>query len=242
MSSIDLGRRWLELSATLDEVTLLPVTPLELDALKFDRQAAHYKPAIQWAKWILRVLSPNLRVGRNEAPGLIFDMNQLFQSAVVTVLRHRAARCPTLRVTAQDTGTYLTTLADSDGKHAFGLRPDIVIRNAGKVAAVGDTKWTRVDVGAGGYLMPSEAHMYQLQAYASIYPCENFTLIYPWHSGLKGSKPTVFELPSIGGRKPVVNIICVDVRSDAFVSTTLGSTLDKLLEGSDVNGELCLTS
>lgn len=234
ISSIDLGRRWLELSAALDEVSLCPVRPVrpaELDALKFDRQAARYKPAIQWAKWILRVLSPNLRVGRNEAPGLIFDMNQLFESAVVTVLRHRAAAFAGLQVGAQDTGTYLTTRAGSAGKRAFGLRPDIVIREAGKVVAVGDTKWSRVDVGADGYLMPKEAHIYQMHAYASVYPCEHFTLIYPWHSGLKESKPTAFTLPCIGGRKPVVSVTCIDVGSDALKaeSRTVGSTFDKLL-------------
>lgn len=240
ISSIDLGRRWLELSATLDEVSLRAVTPATLDALMFDRQSTRYKPAIEWATWILRVVSPNLRVGQNAAPGLIFDMNQLFQSAIVTLLRRRAAAYTNLQVSAQDTGTYLTTLAGSDGLPAFGLRPDIVIRDAAEVLIVGDTKWSRVDVGPGGYLMPQEAHMYQMQAYAAVYPCERFSLIYPWHEGLRGSRPTAFTLPSIGGRKPVVGVTCVDVSSDAFnvTSKTSGSTLDKLLERSEIDGEV----
>lgn len=230
ISSIYLGRRWLELSAALDDVSLIPMTPTRLNELKFDRQAAHYKPAIQWAKWILSILSPNLRAGRNEAPGLIFDMNKLFESSMVAVLRRRAAVHGQLQVDAQDTGTYLTTLVGSSGKRVFGLRPDIVVREAGEVVAVGDTKWSRVGIGAGGYLLPKEEHIYQMHAYAAVYPCEHFTLIYPWHSGLQGAKPTTFSLPSIGSRKPVISVTCVDVGSDAFnvASKSVGSKLDEL--------------
>ncbi len=231
ITSVELRRRWSELSSTFDEVSFHPMPAVEMDTPTFDRQAEYYKPAVLWAKWIIRVLSPNLRVGRNEAPGLIFDMNQLFESAIVTVLRRRAAACLSLDVGAQDTGTYLATLAGSEGKQAFRLRPDIVIREAGKVQAVGDTKWTRVEVDRSGHLMPSEAHIYQMQAYASVYPCQHFTLIYPWHDGLTGSKPTTFSLPTIGDRKPTVSIACIDVRSDAFnaVSRPMGSALDRLL-------------
>ena len=219
ISSIDLGRRWMELSAALDDVSLLPATPASLDALVFDRQAARYEPAIQWAKWILRLLSPNLRAGRNEAPGLIFDMNQLFESAVVTVLRRRAAAHDDLRVSSQETGNYLTTLAGSGGKRAFGLRPDIVIRQGGAVVAIGDTKWSRVGINSSGYLIPDGAHMYQMQAYASVYECEHLSLIYPWHSGLIGSRPTTFELPMIGNRRPVINVILVNVGADSLASS-----------------------
>ncbi len=231
ISHIDLRRRWLELSAALEDVSLCSVTQTHLDDLVFDRQAVRYKPAIQWAKWILRVLSPNLRVGQNEAPGMIFDMNQLFESAVVTVLRRRAAACAGMQVSAQEAGSYLAILAGSAGKPAIGLRPDIVVRERGETVAVADTKWSRVNVSPSGYLMPNEAHIYQMQAYAAAYPCEHFTLIYPWHSGLKGSRQTTFELPHIGARRPVVSVACIDVTSDAFVAVSgaSDSTVGKLL-------------
>jgi len=232
ISTIALGRRWTELSATLDEVSQGPVTPEALDALTFDRQAAHYKTAIQWAAWILRVLTPSLRVGRNEAPSLIFDMNRLFESAVTTVLRRRALVGGVVDVNAQETGAHLATLVGCEGKPVFRLRPDIVLRRAGKVVAVGDTKWRCVEVDRDGYLMPSEAHIYQMQAYASGYDCEQLTLIYPWHRGLIGSKPTVFALQSIGGRNPVVSVACVDVNSDDFkaVGGTSDSEFGRLLQ------------
>ncbi len=221
----------MELSATLDEVTLCAVTPAVLSALTFDRQADHYKPAILWTKWILQVLSPNLRVGRNEAPGLLFDMNRLFESAIATVLRRASASQQTMDVGAQDTGSYLTTLVGSEGRRAFRLRPDIVIREGGSVVGVADTKWACVEVGRDGYLVPKEAHLYQMQAYASIYPCEHFALIYPSHSGLGEAKPTAFFLPAVGGRKPVVSVVCIDLASDAFTaeSKAIGSALDRLL-------------
>jgi 5-methylcytosine-specific restriction enzyme subunit McrC len=230
-SSFELGRRWLELSAALAEVSLIHLTTKDLEALVFDRQARPYKAAIQWAKWILMVVSPNLRSGANEAPGLVFDMNKLFESSVATMLRRKASGKAGFRIDVQETGAFLTTLKGADGKQAFGLRPDLVIRAAGKVVAVGDTKWSRVKVSPSGYLMPEGAHIYQMQAYASIFPCEHFTLIYPWHSGLEGSKATAFQLPAIGTRRPVINIVCVDVGCDGLRPLTMatGCVIDNLL-------------
>lgn len=231
ISNLTLRRRWLELSTAFLDVSLRPFNATDLDVLIFDRQAVRYKPAIQWAKWILRVLSPNLRAGSSEAPELLFDMNKLFESAVVTILQGKAATVPGLRICAQETGAFLATVGESGIEKAFRLRPDIVIRDAGQVVAVGDTKWARVGVGAGGYLKPDEAHIYQMQAYASVYACDHFTLIYPWHAGLEGSKPTTFALPKIEQRSPVVTITCIDVGSDGF-ETTYGSSdsvIDRLL-------------
>jgi 5-methylcytosine-specific restriction enzyme subunit McrC len=220
LSSHDLNRRWLELSAAFTDVSLCPVTPAQLDALVFDRQAMRYKSAINWAAWILRVLSPNLRAGNNEAPELIFDMNRLFESSIVSVLRERARSHPELRIHAQETGTFLTTMGGTASEKAFGLRPDIVVRNGDSVVAVGDTKWSRVRITAKGYLMPDESHIYQMQAYASVYPCEHFTLIYPWHKGLLGAKATSFALPAIGTRNPIISVTTVNVGTDAFQASS----------------------
>lgn len=231
ISSIDLRRQWLGLAAVMDDVSLQRLTPADLEALDFDRQAVRYKAAIQWATWIVRLLSPNLRFGKNEAPGLVFDMNRLFESAVAVVLQQNAAARSDMRVSPQDTGRYVATVAGTSGIPAFGLRPDIVVRESGEVVAVADTKWARVGVTSSGYLEPDSAHVYQMQAYASVYPCEQFTLIYPWHSGLKRFKPTVFHLPPNGTRRPILSITCVDVGSDRLnsVSGSAETSIDRLL-------------
>jgi 5-methylcytosine-specific restriction enzyme subunit McrC len=84
------------------------------------------------------------------------------------------------------------------------------------VTAVGDTKWTRVEPGAQGWLMPSEAHVYQMNAYASVYPCDDFALLYPRHEGLSQAHATAFRLPGHGERKAKLHVVCIDAGNDLF--------------------------
>jgi 5-methylcytosine-specific restriction enzyme subunit McrC len=227
LAGIDTGRRWLELTATFDEVSLnLDAVDL-LEKLPSDRQVQHYQPALRWAGWILRLLSPNLRAGAQEAPELLFDMNRLFEAAIASVLRRRS--CGTdMRVATQETGRHLAVLQHTSSQPMFALRPDLVMRDAGVVVAVGDTKWTRVDVNAGGWMVPSEAHAYQMQAYASVYPCDEFVLLYPWHVGLRGARSTSFHLPSTDERQARLHVVCINVGDDKL-PVTCGSMESKFV-------------
>lgn len=211
----ELSRRWVELMIAFDEVEDVRADVQMLSRLVFDRQATRYRSAIDWVRWILALLSPDLSVGRNASPGLLFDMNVLFESVLVALIRRQVSGVG-LTLSAQETGKCLATVAGSGGCRAFGLRPDLVIRRAGQVVAIGDTKWKRLEVGKRGYLVPSAADLYQMHAYAAAFGCENLALIYPWHSGLTESKETAFELPRIGGMQPVVRVLCIDLHSDPF--------------------------
>jgi 5-methylcytosine-specific restriction enzyme subunit McrC len=55
-----------------------------------------------------------------------------------------------------------------------------------------------------------------MHAYASAFECEDLALIYPWHDGLLESKETAFALPNAGTLRPVVRVICLDLRDDSF--------------------------
>ncbi|MFN8011319.1 MAG: hypothetical protein U0P81_07935 [Holophagaceae bacterium] len=224
ITRLDLQRQQMELQAAFVDVSLCPLSLRDLDALVFDRQAARYEQAISWARWILSALTPNIRSGDAKAPGMLFDMNQLFESAILALFKRRS-RSTGLTVKGQDTGRHLATLmSSSDYSHAFRLRPDIVISEHGQPVAVADTKWTRISAEGNGYLVPDPAHMYQIQAYAAAYPCEHFALIYPWHAGISNAKPTAYALPPIGTRKPVVSIVCIDVQSDHFTAASFPPT------------------
>lgn len=216
------SRRWLEAAAAFDGVSL-PADPLTvLGNLQSDRQSKYYSVALHWAGWILRLLSPNLRGGRNRAPELLFDMNRLFEEAVASVMLSRGYG-EGLRVTTHDRGKHLATLKSNQSKPFFGLIPDLVLRDDARIAAVADTKWTPVEMDAGGRLVPNDGHVYQLNAYASVYPCEEFALIYPWHEGLRGALPTTYCLPRFGGREPLLHVICLDVGRDDLRAEALGS-------------------
>ncbi|WNM63368.1 McrC family protein [Candidatus Nitrospira neomarina] len=216
ISNTELYRRWIELKLAFDEVADIHANVQMLNRLVFDRQATRYRLAIDWVRWILSLLSPDLRAGDNAAPGLLFDMNVLFESVLAALIGRNAIGAG-LTLFAQETEKYLVTVQESGGHRAFGLRPDLVIRRSEQVIAIGDTKWKRLVVRKDGYLLPPTQDLYQMQAYAAAYSCENLALIYPWHSGLAGSKETAFELPRVGEMQPVVHILCIDLHSDPFV-------------------------
>lgn len=215
IANVSLYRQWSELAAVFDEVYPTTVTWQSLDRLVFNRQAERYRAAIEWVRWIVRLLSPGLRAGANHAPGLLFDMNVLFQEAIAGALRRRAV-FEHVEVETKADDHFLARVSGAIHGRAFRLKPDLVLRRGPEVIAIGDTKWKRLEVGASGTLVPDEDDVYQMLAYAAAYHCQDLVLIYPWHSGLAGSSETRFELPPIGDLRPAVSIVCVDMRSRAM--------------------------
>jgi 5-methylcytosine-specific restriction enzyme subunit McrC len=214
--TMDLNRRWVELMVVLDEVEDVQFHTDAISGLVFDRQAVRYRAAVEWVRWILSLLSPAISAGENAAPGLLFDMNLLFQSVITSVLKKAAGR-NRVEVHSQKTATYLARVTGIDNSRAFGLRPDIVVRRSGEVLAIGDTKWRRLEVTRTGYMTPTPGEMYQMLSYAIAFRCEELALIYPWHAGLVGSKETAFELPKVGDLRPVVTVLCVDLDREPFL-------------------------
>lgn len=211
IGTVDLHRRWIELIAVFDEVSDLLMEPDALRRFPFDRQARRYRKATDWARWILSLLSPMIRAGANAAPGLLFDMNLLFQSAVANALARQFEQTPALRLVSQDIGFHLATLA-GDGRRAFALRPDIVIRRGSEVLTVVDTKWKRLMGQANEEFGVAPADAYQMHAYASAYGCREVTLLYPWHSGLQAFSGHFYQLATTGPVKPLLRLGFVDVR------------------------------
>lgn len=211
----DLDRHWLELMGVLDEVDDGRITSADVDRLQFDRQAGRYRDAVEWARWILALPAPALRAGRHEAPALLFDMNRLFESAVAAEARRQLRWIPSLTVASQDTSTWLGCLAsDARVEPAFQLRPDLVFRRGEAAVAIADSKWKRVKLDRLGRLLPAEADLYQMHAYAAAFGCHDLQLIYPWHAGLAGARQAEIRLPLLNGRPPVLRVNCIDVHSD----------------------------
>lgn len=215
--SITLHRQWVELMGTLDQVDDAGLTATEVSRLAFNRQAERYRAAIGWARWILALLAPALRAGRHEAPALLFDMNKLFESAVATLARRRLDGRRGLTVEAQDTSRALTMVVSPECvDSAFQLRPDLVLRRTDQVVGIADTKWKLLSWDTRRRLMPGEADMYQMHAYAMAFQCRELALVYPWHAALADKTEAEFRLPAINGLSPVVKVICIDVNDDAL--------------------------
>jgi 5-methylcytosine-specific restriction enzyme subunit McrC len=208
----ELHRRWIGLMAAFEEVTDVSPAPGELDRLVFDRQAVRYRPAIDWVRWILSLLSPALRAGENRSPAFLFDMNLVFERAVGNVLRrHLAAAGPGVKIEEQARGLHLARLNGPAGARAFGLRPDIVVHQGKQILLIADAKWKMLKLTHCGHMKPDRADMYQMHAYASAFGVDRLCLIYPAPDGTRAASPTSFVLPDIGGVQPIVTVVCIDV-------------------------------
>lgn len=213
MHGIDIQRSWVELMAGLDEVNDVPEPRALLDELKYDRQSDRYRPAIEWVERILSLLSPDLRAGRKSAPGLLFDMNRLFE-AVVTNRMQGWAWNRDWAVEAQNSTRYLTEIVDSPKRKAFKVRPDLLFTRLDRIAAIADAKWKHPALSSHGFVMPNSGDLYQLHAYASVFECDRLALIYPWDESMIEARETDFELPGFDGHHPSVTVICMDVADD----------------------------
>lgn len=222
-------RQWRELASAFDEVSSPPNALSLSQALVPDRQARPYAAAIRWAQLILRLLSPNVRAGRTDAPECLIDMNRLFESSVARTL-WLGSRRRGLRVATQESGRFLARVAAPGNDPMFRLRPDLVIRDAEGVVAIGDTKWSLLKSDARGWLAPEAAHAYQMHAYASAFPCRDMYLVYPWHPGLDKARETSLRMTTVAGTSVSLHVVCLDITDDGFKPRSGGERWKRLYE------------
>jgi 5-methylcytosine-specific restriction enzyme subunit McrC len=179
-AALDVRRAVNELQIRLAEVTDVPVTRQDVQALTFDRSNRRWENVFRQCEWLLAGFGPSVAAGRNESVALLFDMNFLFEAWVTRQWRRWCAPLG-YTLSAQDRGRCLAQ--DSAGKNAFPLRPDIVIRDGeNKVVQILDAKWKQPGENLAGI---SQADVYQMTAYAQAYQCPSLGLIYPgWQDAL----------------------------------------------------------
>lgn len=211
---VGLRRRGFELLAGLDEVTAVPLELLELSWISFDRAGQRYRPAVEWVRLIAATQSPSLRAGDTSASGLLFDMNQLFERAVARVLAEKL-RSYEISVTAQEAKQHLARVSGSKTRH-FPLRPDLILRRNGEVVALADTKWKLLRVSSSNHLVPSNADVYQMVAYASVYGVTELALIYPWQQGIETSVETRYRIRTPDERRVTLHVVCMQMEADGM--------------------------
>jgi 5-methylcytosine-specific restriction enzyme subunit McrC len=161
-----------------DEVTLLPrITPTDLRVI-FTRLNAAYRPMFDLACMFLRQEAFQLQAGATPTFNFLFDMNMLFERFVAGFLRrHRLTALPEpyqpCDIIAQARGETRWLACRPDGRPAFRLQPDLLLRSPDRqVALIIDTKYkTQPRI--------SEADAYQMHAYATRYHCPQVLLLYP---------------------------------------------------------------
>ena len=208
-------RRLTELRHLLDEVTDLSPAQLPWDRVRLDRSNRRWRSLFELAKLFLKRdwQATHHRAGADEGITLLFPMNDLFESYIAALLR-RALAGSDLEVVAQ--GGLKYCLGDWQAEapceaHLFQTRPDILLRRAGKIVAVIDTKWKAVAEpfeGKGGI---SQADVYQLMAYARVYDCSELMLLYP---STPGGQVGVRRIFGMAGGWEQLSIAMVDLGAD----------------------------
>lgn len=137
----------------LEDVALVEYEPRRLPTVAYTRLNAHYRPALELARYILASSSYELRDGEVRATAFVIEMNRTFEDFVVVALRE------VLNVPAHvfPQGVRHRLWLDQDER--LELRPDLSWWDGERCAFVGDVKYKRTDLDG------EPADLYQLLAY-----------------------------------------------------------------------------
>lgn len=158
-----------------------------------------YYPLLQWCEIFLKRKTFTSYQGNSQAFALLFDMNKLFESFVVSEMKKWLCgmklsyeneafmeqifgenRDSYLKT--QEKSKYLATMGE-DNKNRFQLNPDIVGYKKQQIQAkqplfIADTKWKILSKEQQNYGI-SQSDLYQIFAYLAKYQCKRGFLIYP---------------------------------------------------------------
>jgi 5-methylcytosine-specific restriction enzyme subunit McrC len=182
-----------ELRFVLAEVTLLPISSLPWNHVQIDRTNRRWEDLFALAKLLLMRDWQTTHHNDRSRDGLtvLFPMNDLFESAVATLLR-RGLAGQGIEVIEQGGLRHCLGEWEQDKNckgNAFLTRPDLILRRDGQTLAIIDTKWKALSSDlsnpTGGI---SQNDVYQLMAYARLYECDRLMLLYPSTAGQRSEE------------------------------------------------------
>lgn len=183
----------------------------DFQRVRLDRGMGYYADALAWARLILDAESPLTGSGGHRAPSLLFPMEAVFEAFVARHLARQLAWPLILK-----TQSHSHHLVRHREQNWFRLKPDLLIRDAGRDVLVLDTKWKLVDGmranGTDKYGL-SQGDFYQLHAYGQSYldGQGDVVLIYP--KTIAFDRPlAVFEFPKSEGLRLWVLPFCLASR------------------------------
>lgn len=200
-------RLWFETHARFASISSTRASAADVAQLPRERTTRRYEPLLTWCEWLLGMNSPAMSAGTTQAPGLLFDMNKLFEAYVCGL--EEVAAGERYIVYRQGPVEALATHGDTD---ALLLKPDVTVwhtlpdGSAARIARVLDSKWKRLDPDAAHWGV-DQADVYQMLAYAVRYRCQQLELVYPvpGKSAPSGEPPT-FQIAGIDPDRSAIQI------------------------------------
>jgi 5-methylcytosine-specific restriction enzyme subunit McrC len=220
-----------ELSFVFADVPVSVDIALDVQRIRLDRGMSYYESALNWAKLILRGLSPIAGVGKSHAPSLLFPMEAVFEAYVEKHLAKQLRGDYVLK--AQASSQHLVV---HEEQRWFRLKPDLLVKHGQRTCMVLDTKWKLLDTvkknGREKYQL-SQADFYQLYAYGHHYldGTGDIVLIYPKTDAFADPLP-VFDFPKTSGMRLWVLPFCLKKRQLMLPDQPV---LDKYLVRAETN-------
>lgn len=193
-------RRLDELRFLLADVSDVAARNLPWSQVRIDRTSRRWEGLLGLARLFLKRewQATHRDAATDGGITLLFAMNDLFE-AYITALARRAAAGTDCTIDAQGGG--LCCLIDEGGGTRFKTRTDLLVRRAGEIAMIIDTKWKRIGLDpTDSKRGVSQADVYQMMAYARLYKCDEVMLLYPHHAGL-GREPLRKRFTITGGQE-----------------------------------------
>lgn len=187
-----------ELELVMDQTYEMRAIPV----VSFNRVNAHYRPAVELARLVLRYSSIELGPGGQSAVSFVVDMNEAFENFVVVALRE-ALRLSHLTFPQNARGRQLSL----DTAESIGLEPDFSWWDSGKCLFVGDAKYKRLSI--AGFKHPD---IYQMLAYMTA-------------AGLRAGLLVYAE-----GKKPMIEHHLVDRRQITVAALDLSAAPELILQ------------
>ena len=150
------------IQANFPEVSRINVKANTFKKLTTNRKTQPYKTAIEIARLIILNFAPNISSGKENMLALLFDMNNLWEEYVLTMLKSVSAEG--IVVKGQESKPFWSGIK---------IRPDIVIEKSDKTYVI-DTKWKNI-----GGSKPSTNDLRQMYVYNEYWDSTKALLLYP---------------------------------------------------------------
>jgi len=199
-----------------DNVTLEMIPPKEIDKMTYDRLNRKYEKAHYISRFFLEYLYISHGFGESSFYSFMIDMEKLFEDFVRNVIQ---------RYNQKYTTTAGSNYLDITRSYVK-LKPDIIMKQNGKIKLVLDCKYKKVrkipeDYGVD-LAKPYPSDVYQMLSYMVAYECPKGVLVYP-----KGECDDLDIQIMVESKQYIIHVKQIDLmRLDEDVLRDFSSSMD----------------
>ena len=148
----------------LEEISSKDFSRFDFAKIVYDRGSERYRDAVEYARLIIKALSPDVSRGATPIVAFLFDMNRLFEDYVF--------RCLKSACTSGDVD-YVKRQVGRRFWSSRCVRPDIILSVNGQGVVI-DTKWKVNEKN-----QPADSDLKQMYVYNRFFDSQHSMLLYP---------------------------------------------------------------